>query len=280
LPSAEPEAAAAFIQALIENAHEKSIAAFSNDVSRVKNTRVSNVKEKLNALSVAARQSREARIKRIEERNRQAIATLQLQIDLKLSKARQDREDRIVRVQEALKTARQLDLTGPVHWDDLRPLRESSQVINEVRNGEEELPDYFRGTRLLEAELARLQEREIDKPFIDGLTELENQIAEIRSDPELAALKARADDMIYVEEYDDLQRQLSDLLKQPTEFSNARMAVVTQPAQVPANPTRSPLVIFVLGLFLSAIFALFVAMISMALRSSESRQADGAIAES
>ena len=279
LPSSEPEEAAAFVQSLIENAHAKALANLSNDVSRVKNNRINSIEEKLNSLSLAARQSREAEIKRLEEQNRQAIAALQLQIAVKLDKARQDRENQITQLQEALQTAERLGIEEPVTWDDLRPLRKSTQVINEIGNGKDSSPDYFRGTRLLSAELARLQERQDDRPFVGGLTELEKQIVEIQNDPQLAALKARPDDTIYVKQFDELQRQLTDLLKKPTEFDNAQMAVVTQPAEVAAAPIRSPLLIFAVGVFLAGLLALFVAMIRIALRNSEPRPADAAIAE-
>jgi LPS O-antigen subunit length determinant protein (WzzB/FepE family) len=202
-----------------------------------------------------------------------------LQIEVRLEQARLDRENRIVQLQEALQTATRLGIEEPVTWDDLRPLRKSTQVINEFGESKESSPDYFRGTRLLSAELARLQERQDDRPFVGGLTELEKQIVEIQNDPQLAALKARPDDTIYVKQFDELQRQLTDLLKKPTEFDNAQMAVVTQPAEVAAAPIRSPLLIFAVGVFLAGLLALFVAMIRIALRNSEPRPADEAIAE-
>jgi LPS O-antigen subunit length determinant protein (WzzB/FepE family) len=280
LPSAEPEEAAGFVQSLIENAHARALAGFSSDVSRVKNNRIQSIEEKLNALALAARQSREAQIKRIEEQNRQAIAALQLQIAVKLEQARQDRENQITRLQEALQTAERLGIEEPVTWDDLRPLRKSTQVINELGAGKDSSPDYFRGTRLLAAELARLQQRQDDRPFVGGLTELEKQIVEIENDPQLAALKARPDDTIYVEQFDDLQRQLTNLLKQPTHFVNGQMAVVTQPAEAASAPIRNPLMIFVAGVFLSGLLALFVAMIRIALRNSAPAQGDGTVAAS
>jgi len=274
LPSSEPEAAAEFVQTLIKNAHERAVTNFSSDVIHLKNAQVSRIKEQLNSLSLAAKQSREARIKRLQESNQLAIATLQLQIDSNLRKARQDRENRIIRLQEALKTAAQLGINEPVTWDDLRPLRKSTQVINELGNGDNTLPDYFRGTRLLQAEFTQLKEREDDKPFVGDLTEFEKQIIKIQNDPALAALKARVDDSIYVEQYDDLQRKMTDLLEQPTEFSNAQMVVVTQPAQVPSKSIRNPVLIFIIGIFLSGFFALIVGMICISVRNSKFRQAD------
>ncbi len=274
LPSSEPEAAAEFVQTLIKNAHEKAMVNFSNDVTRLKNAQVNRIEEQLKSLSLAAKQSREAMIKRLQETNQQAIAALQLQIDSKLRKEGQDRENRIIRLQEALKTATQLGIKEPVTWDDLRPLRKSTQVINELGDGDNTLPAYFRGTRLLQAEFTQLKEREDDKPFVGGLTELEKQIIEIQNDPALAALKSRVDDTIYVEQYDDLQRKMTDLLEQPTKFSNAQMVVVTQPAQIPSGTIRNPVLIFIMGVFLSGFFALIVAMICIAVRNSEFRETD------
>ena len=209
---------------------------------------------------------------RLREANQEMIFGLQQQIDLKISKAKKDRENRIVQLSEALKTATQLGIKEPVTWDDLRPLRKSTQITNELGDKDSTVPLYFRGSRLINAELVQLKERKDDKPFIGGLTELEAKIIEIQNDPKIVALQSRANDTIYIEKYDELQRQLADLIEQPTQFENVQMAIVVQPALIPSRAMRNSMLIVLIGIFLTGFLALIVALIRVLIRTSESRQ--------
>ena len=277
--SAEPELAVTYIQKLIENAERLTLLDFSADVSIVKENRIKAIQEQIDGLTQAQRYSREAEIARLEESNRETIAKLQQQFDLKIRKAVKDRENRIVQLQEAIKTANVLSIREPVTWDDLRPSRKSSQVTNEIGSKEGSAPLYFQGSRLLNAELERLKARNDDKPFIAGLADLENQIIQAQNDPRIAALKARANDTIYIEKLDELQRELAALMEQPIEFANTRFAVVSQPAAIPPDPIRNPMLYVVIGILVSGFVALMVALVLVSLRSSEDSKPRVAIAE-
>jgi LPS O-antigen subunit length determinant protein (WzzB/FepE family) len=220
-------------------------------------------------MTLAAERSRQAEITRLQELNNESINKLQQQVDLKIRKAQQDRENSIIRLNEAIKTATELGIREPVSWDDLRPERKSTQIVNDLGSKDDFAPLYFRGTRLLQAELELLRSRADDKPFIEGLTDLESQILQLRYDPRIEALNARANDTIYIENYDALQRDLKDLLSQAEHFSNVQMAVISQPATVPSGPTRSPLIIVVIGLIVSGFLALIIACVRLALRNSK-----------
>ena len=269
MKSDQPVLAGEFVQLLIEQAQEKALLDFSNDVAAIKVVRIRIIEEQLAAMSLAAEQSRQAEITRLQELNNESIDRLQQQIDLKIRKAKQDRKNTIIRLSEALKTAEELGISDPVSWDDLRPERESAQVINELNSEDDFAPLYFRGTRLLQAEVDRLRNRADDKPFIGGLTDLESQILQLRHDSRIDALQARENDTIYIDKYDDMQRDLKSLLNQPEHFSNVQLAVISQPATVPSGPTRSPLFIFVFGLVVSGFLALVIACVSLAMRNSK-----------
>jgi LPS O-antigen subunit length determinant protein (WzzB/FepE family) len=70
LPSSEPEEAAAFVQALIENAHAKALANLSNDVSRVKNNRIARRQAKPRGRDQAPRRTEPAGDRRTAIANR------------------------------------------------------------------------------------------------------------------------------------------------------------------------------------------------------------------
>ena len=272
LKSDEPGLAAEFIQVLIAQARSQALLDFSNDVSTVKSTRINDIHERLGAMTLAGKQSREAEIMRLQAANGEVIARLQQQIDLTIRKARQDRENRIIQLADAISTAESLGINEPVTWDDLRPLRKSTQITNELGERDDDMPLYFRGTRLLRAELDQLKNRADDRPFVPSLTELENQIVQLQNDTKIVALQSRANDTIYIEKFDDLQRQLKNILRQPDQFSKSQMAVVSQPATIPSGPMRNPLIIVVIGLVLSGFLALVIAFVRIAMRNGEPRR--------
>ena len=269
LKSDEPELAADFIQVLIAQAQSQALLYFSKDVSTVKDNRISDIQEHLEAMTLAAKQSREAEIMRLQEANDEVIARLQQQIDLTIRKTRQDRENRIIQLADAINTAELLGINEPVTWDDLRPLRKSIQINNELGDKNDAAPLYFHGTRLLRAELDQLRNRTDDRPFVPALTALEYQIVQLQTDTKIMALQSRANDTIYIEKFDDLQQQLKNILRQPEQFSNSQLAVISQPATVPSGPMRSPFIIVGIGLVLSGFLALLVAFIRMAMRNGE-----------
>ena len=277
--SAVPEVAVKYLQKLIDTAERLCQSDFSADVSVTKLNKIKAIEETIQSMTKAARQSRESEIKRLEEANQETIARLQQQVDLKIRKAIKGRENQIVQLEEALKTANALNIREPVTWDDLRPLRRSSQVTNEIGDKDSTAPLYFRGSRLLEAELERLKSRRDDRPFVAGLADLENQIIQAQNDPRIAALKARENDTIYIEKLNDLQIKLAALLAQPTEFDNVRFAVVSQAAVIPPAPIRSRMLYIVIGTVGSFFVALIVAIILLSLRNSGRRELQDAITE-
>ena len=271
LKSSYPELATEYLRMLIEQAQVKALEVFSKDVRAVQQRKISDIREELESLTLAARQSREAEIRRIQETNKELIHQYQQEIELKLRKALRGRENRIIQLTEALKTADSLGIREPVTWDDLRPLRKSTQITNELGTKDNTQPLFFRGTRFLRAELDRLKGRIDDRPFVGGIVELENKIIQIENDPKVFALKSRQSDTIYIEKFDDLQRQLTSLQEQPVQFEDANMAIVSQAAVV-SGPLRNPAIIVGVGIMLSGFLALLVAVVRISLRNSKERQ--------
>jgi len=172
-----------------------------------------------------------------------------------------------------------LSIREPVAWDDLRPLRKPSQVTNEIGGKDTSTPLYFYGSRLLEAELDQLKSRSDDRPFVAGLTDLENQIIQAQNDHRIKALKARENDTIYIEKLDDLHRKIAELLEQPTEFGNSKFAVVSRAPAIPVDPIRSPVLYVVIGTAGSVFLALVIALLLVSLRNSGNRESQSAITE-
>lgn len=144
--------------------------------------------------------------------------------------ARQRREDQIVKLQEALGVARRLGIEKPSDYN----FDAARDQLDAVSVNTDSMPLYARGTMALEAEIAALQERKNDEPFIEGLRDLQE---------ELAALNA--------------------IKLDPDEIEVAR---VDRPAIVPSQrekPNRKLIVVFggLLGGFLGVLAAFLVEFI-------------------
>lgn len=271
LKSRYPELATAYLQTLVKLAHLNALTDFSNDVRALKASKIRDVQEKLNSLSMAGERARVAEIARLQEKNQELIDSLQVEIDSMLAKARIDRDNRITQLGEALQTAARLEIRDPLSWESFSSRQKSDQIKSELEIEAKDPPLFFRGTRLLQGELDQLKARENDKPFVEGISKLELEIYKLKNDSKLAALKSRANDTIYIEGYDDLQRELTNLESQIVEFVDARMSVISQPALVPTSPVNSPMNYIVLGTVASGFFALLVAIISISLRNNTAR---------
>ena len=280
LKSSVPGVAVDYIQLLIDNAHAGAVAKFSNEVRSVKDKRIKNLQDQLVSLSLAEKQIREAEIIRLQEANQESIVKLQQQIDLEVGQAIKDRDNQIIRLKEALRTAAALGIEDPVTWDDLRPQLNSAQINKEL--GAKDIPPaplYLRGARVLNAELVMIRARKDVKPFVSGLTEIEKQIMKTKNDPKIGALQTRTNDIIYIEQYDKIQREITGLLEQPTQFTNTKMAVISQPALAPPGPMRSPVLIVLIGLLVSGFLALIVVIVRISIRNSKLRKNEPALAD-
>jgi len=96
------------------------------------------------------------------------IAQIDQQLASKLKFAELRRTDAIKELREALQIARALDLKD---ISATKGLSDQSGVVISVT----QLPLYMRGIKALEKEIAALESRESDAPFIDGLRDLEER---------------------------------------------------------------------------------------------------------
>lgn len=103
---------------------------------------------------------------------------LQNQIDGAKRSARKEREDRIAQLKEALAVAKSVGLEKP-------PLI-SEPLSIQVSAGMGGSLTYMRGSKALEAEIATLEARASDEPFIDGLRPKQEKVTfyrELKLDP-------------------------------------------------------------------------------------------------
>ncbi|MNJ14200.1 Chain length determinant protein [compost metagenome] len=98
---------------------------------------------------------------------------LQQQIDSAQVTARKQRDDEIVQLKEALRVARTIGLEKPPIISD--------ELSNEVTAGMSGTLTYMRGSKALEAEIANLESRVSDDPFIKGLRNKQERLVFYRN---------------------------------------------------------------------------------------------------
>lgn len=262
-----PEQSVDYINTLLAQANTEAVKQFERSLEKTKSERIDDLNRRLEQSTRAAKEAREAEIQRIEEAHAVSIAEYEQQIALALEKARVDRLNRITQLEEALATAKALNITEPVTWDDLRPAQRQSQITNQLNETTQNAPLYFQGSRVLTAEIDRLKNRTSDEPFVASVTELRKNIAALKNDPKLEALRNRADDTIYLESYNSLLQQLADVEAQPTVLPSSQFVNITVNAITPSTPVKpNRKLIVVAGAVLAGFFGLFVALIRLAVR--------------
>ncbi|MEM7293102.1 MAG: hypothetical protein AAF420_06875 [Pseudomonadota bacterium] len=98
------------------------------------------------------------------------------EIESKRKLASVRRDDRLTVLKEALDIARHLGIVERISVEDRLEFNIRRQQSSGVSSNTVDVPPYHRGSRALEAEIAVLENRESNDPFIPNLRELEEEL--------------------------------------------------------------------------------------------------------
>ncbi len=104
------------------------------------------------------------------------IKWVRYQLESKLKLAVQRRQDRITNLREALRVANRLGIKSTSSFPVIEAREKAAIEVNTAQS-----PLYMRGTKALEAEIAVLESRKSDEPFIAGLRDLQEKKAFLES---------------------------------------------------------------------------------------------------
>lgn len=121
----------------------------------------------------AGQRAKEEVLKNIKSDSTVKANNLERQINSIQESSRKEREDRIVQLQEALRVAKSVGLEKPSVM--------TGKMSIEINPGLDGDLAYMRGSKALEAEIANLQTRQSDDPFIGNLREQQERLAFYRS---------------------------------------------------------------------------------------------------
>lgn len=163
----------------------------------------------------------------IEAERRVHINTLSLKIKSLINTAREEREDQIKLLKEALLVAESIGLDNPSQLSDKASLGGNRYIDNDLI--------YTRGAKTLRAQLAVLEQRTSDEPFIEGFRTLNMQLQTLRN------------------------YKLND--------SNVSVVLIDEPAEIPSTPIkpRKSLIVAV-GIIFGGMLGIVAALIRSMIR--------------
>ncbi len=244
--------AADIANTLANTAQRRALKGVQDDLHVLLETRIGLLESAVLQSANNLKQSDQDEIVRLREENELRKQTLQDQIDAMTKKAYQLRVDRISELEEALTIAKSLDITEPT---TLRLLSHSGEPVEAIAfsadlSSSASDPLFFRGSRILEAEIAALRARASDAYTIAEIRDLQMKLSLLQRNRRIETLLAREDYLALADNATKRSEinQLRELLG--TEYDSVQLARTDQVAiarSVPAQP-KSGYVLGVAGL--------------------------------
>ena len=257
LLGSDPVKSANFLNGVAELAAEQVLA----NLKRIVNSRVlqrrAEIALVLENMRSRARADRNDKIARLAEEQAIAIDSLTQLIAIRQYSIEARNADRIVLLEEALVIAQaaglELPLEGLAAATNMLALQATNvfglQAMPSGNSlGEQTLPLasdsvnfngqplFFRGAKMLKAELDALKKRTSNDPFVKNLRSLEEELQQEQANPQLAALRARVNDDPFIEGLRELE--IEDQALAAVKLPEAGLAVMVVDQE--ALPPRSP----------------------------------------
>jgi len=260
LQAPKAEYAAEWINKFTDFINHKTVNSIKEDIKNTIIYRIEEIKMTLHRRREVAKQKRLDTIQRISEEDRimrvdikNQIITLKIDIQKKFK----DREEIL---KEAKVIAKKMNIINPFF-----PSVESGENTPDLIISTQEVPEYMRGVKALNAEIESVKERLDKEAFINGLRELESELGILQENPQIMALKLRENDDPFISDLPDLQNAingLGTLEKQVEMDASIKATIVDQEAVVPeyrVEPKRKQIVF--VGLLAGLILGIIIAFI-------------------
>jgi LPS O-antigen subunit length determinant protein (WzzB/FepE family) len=203
------------------------------------------VNERARAASVRADE-----ILRMEESQAIDVSHLRSLIEVRQRQMEVRNIDQVARLKEALAIAEAAGMEDPLPGlsgttslialdgiaGNARSTPSSGAVVSRTKVDINATPLFFRGTKMLKAELEAIQKRTSSDPFVEDLRLLEEQLQQVLANPELEALRNRGSDDPFIQGLRELEVEGQTLaaIKLPDEGLAAM--IFDQKALPPGSP--------------------------------------------
>lgn len=272
----DPEEIALFLNRVAELAADKVLEGFK----RVALTRLENRRSEI-ATILTNERARAASVRAdtiLQMEEAQAIDAERLRntIDIRKRQIEAHNSDQIVRLKEALAIAEAAGMEDPLPGlgsttslislggatGDENGLAASKAVGRgkRTRVNINASPLFFRGSKMLKAELEAIQDRVLSEPFVEDLRLLEEQLEQVLSNPDLEALRNRASDDPFIVGLRELE--VEDRALAQVKLPDDGLAAATFDQN--ALPPRSPMIgwgYLLPGILLGLAFGVILALL-------------------
>lgn len=262
---------AAVLNDFVAYAVERERLQIAEDLRVIIENRLAEVDANLKAAVSEYESKKESRIARLLEADNIKRAQLQdefnaLRVQLKLG-----REARLAQLDEAISIASSLGFKRPSTPSAMADasLGVGNMIRTEVNS--QQIPLYFLGTDVLEAERNALRKRNSDDFTEPRMAQIRKELIMLASNQNVETLKARKNEAVFLEGIESLRAEQMRLRGIDTEIKQLRLVSIDQPAVEPNGPLkpRKTLIIAVgllAGLILGAVVVLVRAMFRSRLR--------------
>lgn len=259
-----------FVDYAIANEREQIAA----DLQVIVKNRLNELKGKYDSARKNYDIEKEAKIASLREAD--ATRRAQLQDELKALRAqlKTQRGDRMAQLNEAIGIARSLGIQKPTTPSSLgESMRSGASSVMRTEINNQQIPLYFMGVEALKAELTALQQRKTDD-FTEGrIAQIAKELQMMATNREIEVLNRRENEDIFLAGVQPLRAEMTRLNNLNIDMSRLKLVTIDQQALEPLSPAKPnrPLVVLI-GLFLGAIIAVFVALARHALRSVDNQK--------
>ncbi|WP_414156934.1 Wzz/FepE/Etk N-terminal domain-containing protein [Pseudomonas sp. BNK-15] len=233
----------------------------SKDMQVILANRLSEIDAQLSSAMKQYQAGNEGRIARLEEND--AIKRAQLNDELRALRVQLKlrREARLAELEEAISVARSLGLKKPSTPSLMADEGVvSGSVIRTEVNGRQ-VPLYFMGTEVLDAERAALRKRASDDFVEPRIGQIRKELIMLSTNRKVQAIKARANEEAFLEGIDALRAERARLQAIDTQLQGLHLVNVDQRAVASAKPIKPRKAVIVLmalvgGLLLGIVIAI------------------------
>lgn len=259
-----------FVDYAIANEREQIAA----DLQVIVKNRLNELKGKYDSARKNYDIEKEAKIASLREADATRRAQLQDELKALRTQLKTQRGDRMAQLNEAIGIARSLGIQKPTTPSSLgESMRSGASSVMRTEINNQQIPLYFMGVEALKAELTALQQRKTDD-FTEGrIAQIAKELQMMATNREIEVLNRRENEDIFLAGVQPLRAEMTRLNNLNIDMSRLKLVTIDQQALEPLSPAKPnrPLVVLI-GLFLGAIIAVFVALARHALRSVDNQQ--------
>jgi chain length determinant protein (polysaccharide antigen chain regulator) len=218
--------------------------------------------------------TQENKIKRIENAQNLAIATLKRNIDALEKQDEREKQLRLEELQSALVTAKHLGITTNYQVADQANRHE---VVIDVKQIQSEL--YLHGSKYLESEIALLKSRSHTQGHDKQLSDLKTKLYLLEHDERILALKNRVDNLPFIRGIEANQLELKRLKSLTFNTHEVSSFTLIGKPIIDPNPLKTnKRLIVIAGAMIGLLGAILIVAFQMALTTRREQILDAALA--